>query len=210
MFNSFEQDFTSHIETSRKTLKNLEGLTIKEKSAAITSVTKELFEAEKSLKQMEVEVKTMPQASRAPTQAQIRKRRDELELTKKMLRKEEADIKATKNKETLMGGNTGAVKQRLHHSNDMIIDQNQRLEESQRTAYETERLAIDTMGTLREQRDIINRASSGVKATNENLSKSNRLITGMSRRAMTNKLIMVVIIIMLIIAILLVIYIKTS
>lgn len=39
-----------------------------------------------------------------------------------MLRKEEADIKATKNKETLMGGNTGAVKQRLHHSNDMIID----------------------------------------------------------------------------------------
>ena len=210
MFNSFEQDFTSHIETSRKTLKNLEGLTIKEKSAAIASVTKELFEAEKSLKQMEVEVKTMPQASRAPTQAQIRKRRDELELTKKMLRKEEADIKATKNKETLMGGNTGAVKQRLHHSNDMIIDQNQRLEESQRTAYETERLAIDTMGTLREQRDIINRASSGVKATNENLSKSNRLITGMSRRAMTNKLIMVVIIIMLIIAILLVIYIKTS
>ena len=210
MFNSFEQDFTTHIETSRKTLKNLEGLTIKEKSAAITSVTKELFEAEKSLKQMEVEVKTMPQASRAPTQAQIRKRRDELELTKKMLRKEEADIKATKNKETLMGGNTGAVKQRLHHSNDMIIDQNQRLEESQRTAYETERLAIDTMGTLREQRDIINRASSGVKATNENLSKSNRLITGMSRRAMTNKLIMVVIIIMLIIAILLVIYIKTS
>ena len=69
MFNSFEQDFTTHIETSRKTLKNLEGLTIKEKSAAITSVTKELFEAEKSLKQMEVEVKTMPQASRAPTQA---------------------------------------------------------------------------------------------------------------------------------------------
>jgi vesicle transport through interaction with t-SNAREs protein 1 len=66
------------------------------------------------------------------------------------------------------------------------------------------------MNNLKMQREQIYRTSNNVREIGENLGKSNRLITTMTRRAMTNKLTMIGIIALLVLAICVVFYLKIS
>lgn len=100
------------------------------------------------------------------------------------------------------------IDKRLTGAQSLLIDQGDRLEYGKRMALEAEGIAIDTMTTLKKQREQIQRSSYGARDISENLGKSNKMISAMQRRALTNKMIMIAIIGMLIMTILVVFYMK--
>ncbi|XP_066550073.1 vesicle transport through interaction with t-SNAREs homolog 1B [Amia ocellicauda] len=72
----------------------------------------------------------------------------------------------------------------------------QSIERSQRIAAETDHIGTDIIEELGEQREQLDRTRDRLVHTGENLSRSRRILRSMSRRLMTNKLLLSVIIIM--------------
>ncbi|XP_051507598.1 vesicle transport through interaction with t-SNAREs homolog 1B-like isoform X1 [Myxocyprinus asiaticus] len=70
------------------------------------------------------------------------------------------------------------------------------IERSQRIAAETDQIGTDIIEELGEQREQLDRTRGRLVHTGENLSRSRKILRAMSRRLMTNKLLLAVIIIM--------------
>uniref|UniRef100_A0A673BYB2 Vesicle transport through interaction with t-SNAREs 1B n=1 Tax=Sphaeramia orbicularis TaxID=375764 RepID=A0A673BYB2_9TELE len=70
------------------------------------------------------------------------------------------------------------------------------IERSQRIAAETENIGTDIIEELGEQREQLDRARNRLVNTGENLSRSRKILRAMSRRIVTNKLLLGVIILM--------------
>jgi vesicle transport through interaction with t-SNAREs 1 len=83
-----------------------------------------------------------------------------------------------------------------------------RITNTQRIADETEQIGAGVMTELGAQRDTIVRVAHKTQGIDANLSKSKRILNGMSRRVMTNQLTMVIIIIVLFAILAIVVYIK--
>jgi vesicle transport through interaction with t-SNAREs protein 1 len=72
-----------------------------------------------------------------------------------------------------------------------------RITNTQRIADETEQIGSGVLTELGSQRDTIVRVAHKVQGVDANLSKSKRILNGMSRRVMTNQVTMIIIIFVL-------------
>ncbi|XP_061650688.1 vesicle transport through interaction with t-SNAREs homolog 1B isoform X3 [Phyllopteryx taeniolatus] len=77
----------------------------------------------------------------------------------------------------------------LHNASESI-------DRSQRLAAETEHIGTDIIEELGEQREQLDRTRDRLVNTGENLSRTRKILRSMSRRLMTNKLLLAVIILM--------------
>ncbi|KAM3870815.1 vesicle transport through interaction with t-SNAREs homolog 1B [Diretmus argenteus] len=84
----------------------------------------------------------------------------------------------------------------LLQGNDCLKNASQSIERSQRIAAETDQIGTDIIEELGEQREQLDRTRNRLVNTGENLSRSRKILRAMSRRLMTNKLLLAVIIIM--------------
>uniref|UniRef100_A0A8D3ACD5 Vesicle transport through interaction with t-SNAREs 1B n=1 Tax=Scophthalmus maximus TaxID=52904 RepID=A0A8D3ACD5_SCOMX len=84
----------------------------------------------------------------------------------------------------------------LLQGTESLNNASQSIERSQRIASETERIGTDVIEELGEQREQLDRARNRLVNTGENLSRSRKILRAMSRRLMTNKLLLSVIILM--------------
>jgi len=223
-FSTYEQDFCRCINSIRKNTAGFANLPrgrlhIDIKEATIHQTWTDVTEAEKSvsptqLKQMEIEATMMQGPNRTQVQVQVRKYRDDFDTAKRNFRREEQVYTDQKGKETLMGsrinGDAPAQDNRISllASQKLAADQGYKLHEGVRVALEVEGVAIDTMNQLKVQRDKINHAAGGAREVSDNLSQGNRLINTMTKRAFTNKLIMLGLVALLLLAIGLVLYFK--
>lgn len=102
-FQSFEQNFSRCLNSLQRKIQSFPTQTKELKEFALNEGFKELSDAEKSLRQMEIELTMMKQSDRLHLQSQIRKYKDDLERVKREFRAEEAAYADSKAKETLMG-----------------------------------------------------------------------------------------------------------
>ncbi|KAI4876889.1 hypothetical protein NFI96_027125 [Prochilodus magdalenae] len=84
----------------------------------------------------------------------------------------------------------------LIQGTDSLNNASQSIERSQRIAAETDQIGTDIIEELGEQREQLDRTRDRLVNTGENLSRSRKILRAMSRRLMTNKLLLGVIIIM--------------
>merc|ERR1711871_880493 len=112
-------------------------------------------QAEEALRQMEMEVNTMPalRSSLAPKLKQYRQ--DMVNLNRELLNQKES-----LQRDDLLGSNDGSGlgvsrehRTRLLETNDRLRNSSKQLDEAKRTALETEEIGIDIMGDLRSQRE---------------------------------------------------------
>ncbi|RZF44575.1 hypothetical protein LSTR_LSTR001333 [Laodelphax striatellus] len=69
------------------------------------------------------------------------------------------------------------------------------LRRSERTALETEAIGATVVAELGQQRETLIRASNRLTNIDENMSRTQRILNGMTRNILTNKLILILIII---------------
>ncbi|XP_026194653.1 vesicle transport through interaction with t-SNAREs homolog 1B [Anabas testudineus] len=84
----------------------------------------------------------------------------------------------------------------LLQGTESLNNASQSIERSQRIAAETEQIGTDIITELGEQREQLDRTRNRLVNTGENLSKSRKVLRAMSRRLMTNKLLLGIIILM--------------
>ncbi|XP_040916545.1 vesicle transport through interaction with t-SNAREs homolog 1B [Toxotes jaculatrix] len=84
----------------------------------------------------------------------------------------------------------------LLQGTESLNNASQSIERSQRIAAETDQIGADIIEELGEQREQLDRTRNRLVNTGENLSRSRKVLRAMSRRLMTNKLLLGVIILM--------------
>ncbi|KAK5857946.1 hypothetical protein PBY51_011155 [Eleginops maclovinus] len=96
----------------------------------------------------------------------------------------------------------------LLQGTDSLSNASQSIERTLRIAAETDQVGTDIIEELGGQREQLDRARNKLVDTGENLSKSRKILRAMSRRLMTNKLLLGVIIIMELAILAAVVYLK--
>lgn len=202
MFDSYEEDFRRHQRSLREKLVVLadHSKDIKSRRAASLEATTLLEQADQALKMMESEANSMTilRASLAP---KLKELRSEIAARKRELTSGQSSLQSAE----LSSNATGNA---LQDTNSRLRNSAQRLNDAKKQALEAEDVGMDVMGDLREQRDIIQRSKGHMKESDSNLGTSKRIMEGMNRHVLGNKILMVCIIIVLFLILILVIFIK--
>ncbi|XP_051507599.1 vesicle transport through interaction with t-SNAREs homolog 1B-like isoform X2 [Myxocyprinus asiaticus] len=163
-------------------------------------------EAEEVLQGMEQELFGAPASFRTPMSTKIR-------MYRRDLAKLQRDIKSSAGAsgfsgylgDSKQGIYTEQNDQRTHlqsqralliQGTESLNNASKSIERSQRIAAETDQIGTDIIEELGEQREQLDRTRGRLVHTGENLSRSRKILRAMSRRLMTNKLLLAVIIIM--------------
>merc|ERR1719487_227014 len=208
MFVSYEQDYKRNIASIKEGLESAKSCSdAGEASRRLQDVMKHISETDQVLRQMELEVKTMP-AKKSDIGPKVRGYRAELQSFSAEVR---AQNEATSRRQLFTDGSGDLTREhedRYRGTTQKIRETTNRVEEAKRTAMETENIGIEIMSDLRSQRETILRTQDHVRDVDSNLSRSRQLLISMGKRAATNKLILSGVIVMLVAAIIYVLYTK--
>ncbi|MBA0571834.1 hypothetical protein Golob_002206 [Gossypium lobatum] len=99
---------------------------------------------------------------------------------------------------------------RLMTTTERLNQSSDRIKDSRRTMLETEELGVSILQDLHSQRQSLLHANNTLHGVDDNIGKSKRILTNMSRRMSRNKWIVGIIISLLIIAIIVILYFKLA
>ncbi|KAM4625016.1 vesicle transport through interaction with t-SNAREs homolog 1B [Polymixia lowei] len=164
-------------------------------------------EAEEVLQGMEQELRTAPSSFRNTMSTKLRLYRRDLGKLQREIKS--FDLGLGSSARPVEGGHHGIYSSQNQHSTHMqsqrslllqgtesLNNATQSIERSQRIATETDQIGTDIIEELGEQREQLDRTRNRLVNTGENLSRSRKVLRAMSRRLMTNKLLLAVIIVM--------------
>uniref|UniRef100_A0A8C6S1N3 Vesicle transport through interaction with t-SNAREs 1B n=1 Tax=Neogobius melanostomus TaxID=47308 RepID=A0A8C6S1N3_9GOBI len=159
-------------------------------------------EAEEVLQGMEDELRGAPPSFRNGMNAKLRIYRRDLAKVQREMKNNSSHLMSE-------GGNYGIYSSQNQQSthvqsqralllqgHESLNNATQSIERSQRIAVESEQIGTDIIEELGEQREQLDRSRDRLVNTGGNLSRSRKILRTMSRRLMTNKLLLVVIILM--------------
>ncbi|XP_077114138.1 vesicle transport through interaction with t-SNAREs homolog 1A isoform X1 [Ranitomeya variabilis] len=214
-FQGYEQDYgvlTAEITNRIGKIPKLSG---EEKKQMVMNVEKQLEEAKELLEQMDLEVREIPAQSRAMYSSRMRSYKQEMG-------KLEADFKRSRiaysdevRNELLGDDGSSAESQllKLREERAHLLDNTEKLERSSRRleagyqiAVETEQVGQNILENLSQDREKIQRARDRLRETDTNLGKSSRILTGMLRRIIQNRVLLVVLGIIIVFTIILAVY----
>nr|XP_009932931.1 PREDICTED: vesicle transport through interaction with t-SNAREs homolog 1A [Opisthocomus hoazin] len=178
-----------------------------EKKQMVANVEKQLEEARELLEQMELEVREIPPQSRGMYSSRMRSYKQEMG-------KLEADFKRSRIaysdevRNELLGDDGNSSENqliKLREERAHLLDNTERLERSSRRleagyqiAVETEQIGQEMLENLSHDREKIQRARERLRETDANLGKSSRILTGMLRRIIQNRILIVVLAVIII------------
>ncbi|TDG99135.1 hypothetical protein EPR50_G00208250 [Perca flavescens] len=163
-------------------------------------------EAEEVLQGMEEELRAAPSSYRNAMSTKLRMYRRDLSKLQRDMKNSAPGFSSSS--QTVEGSHaiyssqnqqsTHQQSQRalLLQGTDALNNASQSIERSQRIAAETDQIGTDIIEELGEQREQLDRTRNRLVNTGENLSRSRKILRAMSRRLMTNKLLLGVIILM--------------
>lgn len=163
-------------------------------------------EAEEVLQGMEEELRVAPPSYRNSMSTKLRMYRRDLGKLQRDMKNSAPGFGSSYN---TVPGNHGIYSSQNQHSThlqsqralllqgtDALNNASQSIERSQRIAAETEQIGTDIIEELGEQREQLDRTRNRLANTGENLSRSRKILRAMSRRLVTNKLLLGIIILM--------------
>ncbi|KAK2892145.1 vesicle transport through interaction with t-SNAREs homolog 1B [Channa argus] len=164
-------------------------------------------EAEEVLQGMEEELRTAPSSYRTAMSTKLRLYRRDMGKLQRDMKNSASGVGSSF--QPVDGSHQGIYSTQNHQSTHLqsqrtlllqgtesLNNASQSIERSQRIAAETDQIGTDIIEELGEQREQLDRTRNRLVNTGENLSRSRKVLRAMSRRLMTNKLLLSVIILM--------------
>ncbi|KAJ8319216.1 hypothetical protein KUTeg_004307 [Tegillarca granosa] len=182
LIESYEQQYsnlTADITYNISRISNTNGA---ERQKYIRQAEKLFDEVTELLEQMELEVKELPSKDKQKYQTRVKSYKTELTKLQK-------DTRA-----------------RLLDNTETLDRSTRKLEHGYRVALETEQIGAQVMEDLQGQRQTIQRSRNRLEEMNTNLGKSSRVLSGMMKRIIQNRLLLVIIGVILVIVIILAMY----
>uniref|UniRef100_A0A4W3ITX3 Vesicle transport through interaction with t-SNAREs 1A n=1 Tax=Callorhinchus milii TaxID=7868 RepID=A0A4W3ITX3_CALMI len=163
-----------------------------EKKHMVGNVEKQMEEARELLEQMDLEVREIPVQSRGMFSTRMKSYKQELEkLDKEFKRSRIAYSDEVNLRNELLGddGNTS------ENQRAFLLDNTERLERSSRRleagyqiTVETEQIGQEILENLHHDKEKIQRSRDRLRETDTNLGKSSRILSGMLRRIIQNRI----------------------
>ncbi|XP_023695394.1 vesicle transport through interaction with t-SNAREs homolog 1A isoform X4 [Paramormyrops kingsleyae] len=181
-FETYEQDFATLTAEITSKIGRIPKLAGEEKTQLVLNVDKKLEEVRELLEQMDLEVREMPAQSRGMYNSRLKSYKQEMDKLEKDFRAHLLD-------------NT----ERLERSS-------RRLEAGYQIAVETEQVGQEILANLHSDREKIQRSRDRLRETDANLGKSSRILTGMLRRVIQNRILIFVLGAVILLTIVLAVY----
>lgn len=188
-----------------------------QKKQKVSEINAGLDEAESLIKKMDLEARSLQPNVKAVLLAKLREYKSDLNT----LESEFKGINSAFPNQTLRddlweSGTADAPtvaanqKARLLSSTERLNQSSDRVKESRRTMLETEELGVSILQDLHQQRQSLLHAHDTIHGVDDNIWKSKKVLTTMSRRMTRNKWIIGTIVAVLVLAIILILYFKLS
>nr|KAJ0215820.1 hypothetical protein LSAT_V11C300138380 [Lactuca sativa] len=186
-----------------------------QKKQKISEIKAGIDEAESLIRKMDTEARSLPPNVKAVLLAKLREYKSDLNNLKSEIKRiASSNLNQAARDELLESGMADATavsadqRGRLLTSTERLNKSSDRVRDSRRTMLETEELGVSLLQDLHQQRESLLRAHGTLHGVDENISKSKKIMTNISRRMGKNKWIIGSVVAILIIAIILILYFK--
>ncbi|XP_073251161.1 vesicle transport through interaction with t-SNAREs homolog 1A-like [Porites lutea] len=215
LFTHYEQQFgniSAEITAKICKIPNLHGSS---KKGAVSDVERCFDEARELIEQMELEVREVTGEEKARLNNRLKAYKNEMQRFEQDLKKARVAFSDQEGRNELLGGEDSQYssedqRARLLDNTERLERSGRQLEEGYKMCVETEQIGVDIMNNLHRDREVMERARDRTRGTDKNLTKSSRILTGMMRRIIQNRIIMAIICLAILGVIGLVIYYATK
>uniref|UniRef100_A0A7N0VEJ4 Vesicle transport v-SNARE N-terminal domain-containing protein n=1 Tax=Kalanchoe fedtschenkoi TaxID=63787 RepID=A0A7N0VEJ4_KALFE len=183
----------------------------------ISEIKSGLEDAEALIRKMDLEARSLQPGVKTVLLAKLREYKNDLNNLKTELKRiTTANSSLAARDDLLESGMADAMlatadqRGRLLMSTERQTKSGDRIKESSRTMLETEELGVSILQDLHQQRQSLLHAHETIHGVDDNIGRSKRILTAMSRRMDRNKWIMGSLVMALVLVILLVLYFKLS
>ncbi|GCB60291.1 vesicle transport through interaction with t-SNAREs homolog 1B isoform X2 [Scyliorhinus torazame] len=202
-FEKLHEAYGSVYEELRRQCEQLSAYSGEQKKRFIREIDEKADEANEVLDGMENEIKNAPPAYRNQMNVKIRSYRKNVSKLQRDVRSNDigygmrSDVKyIVYNAENEQSNYSSSQRALLLQGTDGLNRATQSIDRSHRIAAETDQIGSDIIEELGGQREQLERSKDRLINTGENLSRSRKMLRAMSRRVMTNKLLLGIIIIL--------------
>ncbi|XP_040936779.1 vesicle transport v-SNARE 13 isoform X2 [Gossypium hirsutum] len=186
-----------------------------EKKQKVSDIRVGLENAEDLIRKMDIEARSLQPNVKTMLLAKLREYKSDLNnLKSEVKRIASGNINPDARDQLLESGMADALtastnqRSRLMMTTERLNQSSDRIRDSRRTMLETEELGVSILQDLHSQRQALLHANNALHGVDDNIGKSKRILTAMSRRMNRNKWIIGIIIAVLIITIAAVLYFK--
>ncbi|KAK1421911.1 hypothetical protein QVD17_24636 [Tagetes erecta] len=186
-----------------------------QKKQKLSEIKAGLDEAESLIRKMDLEARSLQPNLKAVLLARLREYKSDLNnLKSEVKRISSTNLNQAARDELLESGMADAAtvsadqKARLLMSTERLNKTSDRVREGRRTMLETEELGVSILQDLNQQRQSLLHAHGTLHGVDDNIGRSKKILTNMSRRMSRNKWIIGSIVAVLILAIILILYFK--
>ncbi|KAL9427285.1 hypothetical protein AB3S75_029472 [Citrus x aurantiifolia] len=187
------------------------------KKQKVSEIQTGLDEAESLIRKMDLEARSLQPNVKAVLLAKLREYKSDLNnLKSEVKRLVSGNLNAAARDELLESGMADALtasadqRSRLMMSTERVNESTDRIKDSRRTMLETEELGVSILQDLSSQRQSLLHAHNTLHGVDDNVGKSKKVLTAMSRRMSRNKWIIGTVVAVLVIAIILILYFKLA
>ncbi|KAK4477599.1 hypothetical protein RD792_016835 [Penstemon davidsonii] len=188
-----------------------------QKKQKISEIKTGLDEADALIRKMDLEARALQPNVKAVLLAKLREYKSDLNnLKTEVKRIASTNLNQAARDELLEAGMADTLtvsrnqKDRLLMSTDKLNNSSNRIRDSRKVMLETEELGVSLLQDLHGQRQSLLNANNTMHGVDDNISRSKRVITNMSRRMNRNKWLIGSIITVLVVAIIVILYFKLS
>lgn len=188
-----------------------------QKKQKVSEIKIGLDDAEALIRKMDLEARSLQPNVKAILLAKLREYKSDLNnLKSEVKRITSANLNVSARDDLLESGRADTLtasadqRGRLLMSTERLTHSSERIKESRRTMLETEELGVSILQDLHQQRQSLLHAHNTLHGVDDNIGKSKKILTNMTRRMARNKWIIGSIIAFLVFAILLILYFKLS
>ncbi|GAB2289683.1 Vesicle transport v-SNARE 12 [Dionaea muscipula] len=188
-----------------------------QKKQKISEIKSGLDDAEALIRKMDLEARSLQPNQKAMLLAKLKEYKNDLNNLKNEVKRLASADSPSSRDALLESGVADALtassadqRGRLLMSTERLNKSGERIRESRRTMLETEELGVSILQDLHQQRQALLHAHNTLHGVDENIGKSKRILTAMSRRMSRNKWIIGSIVAALVLAIVLILYFKLT
>ncbi|KAE8661337.1 Vesicle transport v-SNARE 12 [Hibiscus syriacus] len=215
VFEGYERQYCELSANLTKKCSAAAALSGEQKKQKLSEVKAGLEDAEAMIRKMDLEARSLQPNVKAMLLAKLREYKSDLNnLKSEVKRIASGNLNPSARDELLESGMADALsasanqRSRLMTTTERLNQSSDRVKDSRRTMLETEELGVSILQDLHSQRQSLLHANNTLHGVDDNIGKSKRILTNMSRRMSRNKWIIGIIMSLLIVAIILVLYFK--
>jgi len=182
-----------------------------ERKSLISATERQLDEAQELLEQMDLEVRELPNSERGKLMNRTKSYQNEFNDLESKLKKMKLTslTNPSKLREELLSYEeyeTDDQRTRLLDNSERLENSTRRLDVGYRVATETERIGQDILDNLHRDRETLNRSRQRLREGNANLGKSSRIVSGMMKRIIQNRALLIFVMLIMFFVIVVIIY----